>query len=50
MLYNLTHTLGSSDPSWAMLFWFLIFFGLVLSSKLQILSKVGFTDRERFHI
>ena len=43
--------LGSSDPSWAMLFWLVIFFGLVLSLKLwQILGEVGFTDRERFHI
>ena len=40
MLYNLTHALAfdGSSQSWAILFWLVIFFGLVLSLKLSILS------------
>ena len=39
MLYNLTQVLaGGSNQSCAILFWLLIFFSLVLSLKLPILS------------
>ena len=56
MLYNRTHTLAVNVDRVSplpvvgdFLFWLVIFFGLVLSLKLQI-ELVGFPDRERFHI